>query len=113
MPVFEEAYVVLAQNDHGPILVVKPINARPELRVLRYTDTYPSNDFDQVGGCGERIGVSPYSRALKADFGAERYRVGVIVALMQFYGAFRVLKQLPALLRPQGMSRSSAPLPDQ
>lgn len=109
MPVFERACVVLVPNDHGAILLTKLINAYQELTTLGDTD--PPNDFDQVFGCGERIGVCPYLRPVKADVGAERYRINGIVALFRFYGAFGILTQLLPLQRQKVVPQPSAPFP--
>jgi hypothetical protein len=68
---FEKTYFVLSPSYHGATLLSKLINAHPELTALG--DTYPSNTFDQICGCGERVSQCEFWRAIKADVGAERY----------------------------------------
>lgn len=68
---FEKTFFVLSPSYHGATLLAKLINAHPELTSLG--DTYPSNDFDQICGCGERVSQCPFWQAIKADVGAERY----------------------------------------
>ncbi|WBA17147.1 sulfotransferase [Salinivibrio kushneri] len=68
---FKKIYFVLSPSYHGATLLSKLINAHPELTALG--DTYPSNTFDQVCGCGERVSVCPFWQAVKAEVKAERY----------------------------------------
>ncbi len=68
---FEKTYFVLSPSYHGATLLSKLINAHPELTALG--DTYPSNAFDQVCGCGVRVSVCPFWQAVKAEVGADRY----------------------------------------
>jgi hypothetical protein len=68
---FEKTYFVLSPSYHGATLLAKLINAHPELTALG--DTYPSNAFDQVCGCGEYVSACPFWQAVKADVGDERY----------------------------------------
>lgn len=68
---FENTYFVLSPSYHGATLLSKLINAHPELTALG--DTFPSNAFDQVCGCGERVSKCPFWQAVKSDVGGERY----------------------------------------
>ena len=68
---FEKTFFVLAPSFHGATLLSKLINAHPELTALG--DTYPSNRFDQVCGCGERVSQCPFWNSVKAAVGARRY----------------------------------------
>ena len=68
---FEKAFFVLSPSYHGATLLAKLINGHPELTALG--DTYPSNAFDQVCGCGKRVSACPFWQAVKADVGAERH----------------------------------------
>ncbi|MEX0382538.1 sulfotransferase [Spiribacter sp. 1M153] len=68
---FEKVFFVLLLNHHGATLLAKLINAHPDLTALG--DTYPSNAFDQVCGCGERVSTYLFWQAVKADVGAERH----------------------------------------
>lgn len=68
---FEKAFFVLSPSYHGATLVAKLINAHSDLTALG--DTYPSNAFDQVCGCGERVSTCPFWQAVKAEVGAERH----------------------------------------
>lgn len=81
--VFEKSFFVLSPSYHGATLLAKLINAHPELTALG--DTYPSNAFDQVCGCGEQVSACPFWKAVKADVGAGRYP-GTRVMLPQYPG---------------------------
>ncbi len=80
---FEKTFFVLAPSYHGATLLAKLINAHPELTTLG--DTYPSNAFDQVCGCGERVSHCPFWQAVKNDVGANRFP-GTRVMLPQYPG---------------------------
>lgn len=68
---FEKAFFVLSPSYHGATLLAKLINAHPEVTALG--DTYPSNAFDQICGCGEEVSDCSFWQAVKADVRADRY----------------------------------------
>jgi hypothetical protein len=70
--VFERCYFVLAPNFHGATLLSKLLNAHPDLASLG--DTYPSNQFDQVCGCGRKVSECPFWHEVSDRVGADRYR---------------------------------------
>lgn len=80
---FEKAYFVLSPSYHGATLLSKLINAHPDLTALG--DTYPSNAFDQICGCGEYVSACPFWQAVKVDVDTERYP-GTRVILPQYPG---------------------------
>lgn len=80
---FEKTFFILAPSYHGATLLAKLINAHPALTTLG--DTYPSNAFDQVCGCGERVSACPFWQAVKADVGSHRYP-GTRMMLPQYPG---------------------------
>jgi hypothetical protein len=70
--VFERRYFIVAQNYHGTTLLSKLLNDHPE--VVSLGDTYPSNRFDQVCGCGAYVSECLFWRQVADQTGAERYR---------------------------------------
>lgn len=68
---FETTYFVLSPSYHGATLLAKLLNAHPELTALG--DTYPSNAFDQVCGCGEYVSACPFWQGIKKDTDAARH----------------------------------------
>ena len=69
---FERRYFIVAPNFHGTTLISKLLNDHPE--VVSLGDTYPSNRFDQVCGCGAYVSECPFSQQVSERVGAERYR---------------------------------------
>ena len=69
---FERFYFVVAPNFHGATLLGKLLNDHPE--VMSLGDTYPSNQIDQICGCGERVSRCAFWQQVGADIDAERYR---------------------------------------
>jgi hypothetical protein len=70
--VFERCYFVLAPNFHGATLLSKLLNAHPDVASLG--DTYPSNQFDQLCGCGRKVSECLFWQEVGNRVGAERYR---------------------------------------
>lgn len=69
---FKRRYFIVAPNFHGATLLSKLLNDHPD--VVSLGDTYPSNRFDQVCGCGEYVSHCPFWNAVAERVGAERYR---------------------------------------
>lgn len=68
---FDRRYFVLAPSFHGSTLLAKLLNAHTQ--VVYLGDTYPTNGYDQVCGCGLHISACPFWRAVKEAVGAARY----------------------------------------
>ena len=68
---FGKRFFVLAPSYQGATLLAKLINAHPEVTSLG--DTYPSNAFDQICGCGERVSQCRFWQAVRVDTDAQRY----------------------------------------
>lgn len=69
---FERFYFVIAPNFHGATLLSKLINDHPD--VMSLGDTYPSNRFDQICGCGNHVSRCSFWTRVGERVGAERYR---------------------------------------
>lgn len=80
---FDKTYFILSPSYHGATLLAKLINAHPQLTALG--DTYPSNAFDQVCGCGEHVSACTFWRAVKSDIGVE-CSTGTRLMLPQYPG---------------------------
>ncbi len=68
---FARKYFVLAPSFHGATLLAKLLDSHP--RVVCLGDTYPSNLYDQVCGCGARVSTCAFWQAVKSEVDAERY----------------------------------------
>jgi hypothetical protein len=62
---FDKTFFVLSPSYHGATLLAKLLNAHPEVTALG--DTYPSNRFDQLCGCGERVSRCHFWQSVKND----------------------------------------------
>ena len=69
---FERKFFILSPSFHGATLLARLLNAHPE--ILALGDTYPSNRFDQVCGCGSKVSECDFWQAVKKRVGADRYR---------------------------------------
>lgn len=69
---FERRYFVVAPSFHGATLLSKLLNDHPA--IVSLGDTYPSNRFDQVCGCGMYVSECPFWQTVFELLGAERYR---------------------------------------
>ena len=69
---FERRYFIVAQSFHGTTLLSKLLNDHPG--IISLGDTYPSNQLDQVCGCGQRVSQCEFWRRIAERVGAERYR---------------------------------------
>jgi hypothetical protein len=83
---FERRYFILAPNFHGATLLARLLNAHPQ--VVSLGDTYPSQHFDQVCGCGDKVSQCAFWRAVRADVMPERYsgRVHWLPAYPKIFG---------------------------
>jgi len=68
---FQRTFFVVAPNFHGSTLLARLLNAHPQIVALG--DTYPSNDFDQVCGCGKAVSHCDFWVSIKAAVRAEQY----------------------------------------
>lgn len=68
---FEKRFFVLAPSYHGATLLSKLLNAHPDVTSLG--DTMPSNEFDQICGCGELVSACPFWRHVKYETNAAIY----------------------------------------
>jgi hypothetical protein len=68
----ERRFFVLAPNFHGATLLARLLNAHPE--IVSLADTYPSNHFDQICGCGRHVSQCGFWRKVTDRVGADRYR---------------------------------------
>ena len=71
---FDRRFFVLAPNFHGATLLARLLNAHPEIVALG--DTYPSNRFDQICGCGSRVSKCGFWQFVRDRVGADRYLDG-------------------------------------
>lgn len=69
---FTRTFFVLSPSYHGATLLAKLINAHPEATSLG--DTYPSNRYDQLCGCGARVSDCHFWQDVKERVGAYRHR---------------------------------------
>ena len=69
---FNKTFFILCPSYHGATLLSKLLNAHPDITALG--DTYPSNYFDQVCGCGQRVSACEFWRYVKERVNAERYQ---------------------------------------
>lgn len=69
---FERKYFILASNYHGATLLGKLLNDHP--KVMSLGDTYPSNNFDQICGCGEPVSRCEFWQRVGMQVDGERYR---------------------------------------
>lgn len=69
---FERRFFLVAPSFHGATLLSGLMNAHPG--VVGLGDTYPSNRFDQVCGCGEHVSRCGFWQAVAERVGADRYR---------------------------------------
>lgn len=68
---FERRYFVLAPNFQGSTLLAKLLNLHPDITALG--DTYPTNLFDQICGCGQRVSSCEFWQSIRHRVDAERY----------------------------------------
>lgn len=68
---FRRTFFVLALNYHGSTLLGKLLNGHPGVVCL--ADTYPSNLFDQICGCGVPVSKCDFWQSVKRKVRAERY----------------------------------------
>lgn len=68
---FSRRVFLVAPSFHGATLLSRLMDAHPQITSLG--DTYPSNKFDQVCGCGSRVSTCPYWRSIKRAVRADRY----------------------------------------
>lgn len=64
---FEKRFFVLCPSFHGATLLSKLLNAHPE--VVSLGDTYPTNAFDAICGCGERVSACGYWQDVRRRIG--------------------------------------------
>lgn len=69
---FSRTYFILAPNFHGATLLARLLHAHPAVVCLG--DTYPSNLFDQICGCGSLVSQCEFWRAIKRETDAARYQ---------------------------------------
>lgn len=72
MTMFDRRFFILAPSFHGATLLSKLLNSHPE--VVALGDTYPSNAFDQLCGCGKRVSQCRFWITVKQAIGSDRYR---------------------------------------
>jgi hypothetical protein len=68
---FDRRFFLVAPSFHGATLLAKLLNAHPQ--IVSLADTYPSNRFDQICGCGTYVSQCRFWKAIKARVGAQRY----------------------------------------
>ena len=68
---FRRTFFILALNYHGSTLLAKLLNGHP--RVVCLVDTYPSNRFDQICGCGVPVSECGFWQTVKQRLRADRY----------------------------------------
>ncbi|MGD8690131.1 MAG: sulfotransferase [Gammaproteobacteria bacterium] len=69
---FERTVFLLSPSYHGATLLAKLLNAHPEITALG--DTLPSNEFDQVCGCGETVSRCRFWRDIEKETGAKQFK---------------------------------------
>lgn len=67
----EKHFFVIATNFHGATLLSKLLNDHSQ--VIALGDTYPSNLFEQVCGCGAMVKNCQFWQKINQDIAAERY----------------------------------------
>jgi len=68
---FQHRFFILAPNFHGATLLSKLLNAHSE--VVSLGDTYPSNNFDQICGCGIPVSKCSFWQTIQTKVHSERY----------------------------------------
>lgn len=69
---FERSYFLVAPNFHGSTSLSRLFNGHPDMVSLG--DTYPSNNFDQICGCGASVSRCPFRQGISEPVAAGRYR---------------------------------------
>ena len=68
---FQRTFFLVAPNFHGSTLLARLLNAHPEIVALG--DTYPTNDYDTLCGCGKVVSQCNFWVSIKAAVQAEQY----------------------------------------
>ena len=68
---FKKTFFFVAPSYHGTTLVSKLLNAHPE--VCSLADTYPTNEFDQGCGCGQKVSECSYWQAVRDQVDTTRF----------------------------------------
>lgn len=68
---FRRTFFILARNYHGSTLLGKLLNGHPS--VVGLADTYPSNSFDQICGCGVPVSECSFWQNVKKRLRTDRY----------------------------------------
>ena len=68
---FESRYFVLAPNFHGATILSMLLNFNRS--IVSLGDTYPSNLFDQVCGCGKLVSKCSFWKEVKSRVDCKRY----------------------------------------
>ena len=68
---FKKTFFVLCPSYHGATLLSTMLNSHPEISSLG--DTYPSNQFDQVCGCGNKVSQCDFWKNIKLEVTASKF----------------------------------------
>ena len=68
---FKKNYFVLCPSYHGATLLSTMLNSHPAISSLG--DTYPSNKFDQICGCGKKVSNCDFWQSIKSEIKASRF----------------------------------------
>lgn len=69
---FKRCFFILAPSFHGATIISKILNSHPE--IISLGDTYPSNGFDQICGCGLHVSQCKFWQTVKDKVEAKRYQ---------------------------------------